>query len=148
MLDSYQLHSTSPMTQEMASSSESSRAPFSRFDLPGLNLPLNWQPCEPHQAYRWEDKNYTSYYVPASGEGKNLFRTALNDSDVESGYTSFVFPINNVRFVLRHLQPASDNIERIHYASDHEPFDRQARLGGKGKISQLFSFLDHPLTYF
>jgi hypothetical protein len=74
-------------TWKMTSSTKMEK-PFSRFDLPGLNLPLNWQPCEAHEATRWEGEKYIRYSVPATGEGKNLFPTALSDTDVESGDTA------------------------------------------------------------
>lgn len=68
----------------------STEKPFSRFDLPGLNLPLNWQPCGTHQEWRWEGPNYVQFPVPARGEGKALLRSVVNDIDVESGYASYV----------------------------------------------------------
>jgi hypothetical protein len=57
--------------------------PFSRFQLPGLNLPLNWTP---HQEYLVDSTKYKyrtkmRETFPAQGEGKDLFRTALNDPD-------------------------------------------------------------------
>lgn len=49
---------------------------MSRFDLPGLNLPLNWTP------------NADSYSGKARGEGRDLIKTALNEADINDGYTS------------------------------------------------------------
>lgn len=57
---------------------------FSRFHLPGLNLPLNWEPHGPYS--KWKENKVVQY--AASGEGKDLFRTALNENDMWEGYTS------------------------------------------------------------
>jgi hypothetical protein len=59
----------------MATSS-SAENPLSRFDLPGLNLPLNWQPT------------YDRYGISAAREGEVLFKTALNGKDVDDGAAS------------------------------------------------------------
>jgi hypothetical protein len=69
-----------------------------RFQLPGLNLPLNWTPHakylkidEPDYDYRTfarERKTPRKIEVPAQGDGKDLFRTALSDADVQDGKTS------------------------------------------------------------
>lgn len=56
--------------------SMASTSPMSRFDLPGLNLPLNWTP------------NADSYREKARGEGRDLIKTALNDVDIDDGYTA------------------------------------------------------------
>jgi hypothetical protein len=57
--------------------------PFSRFQLPGLNLPLNWAPRKEYWAEYTKDKSRTKIRekIPGKGEGKDLFRTALNDPD-------------------------------------------------------------------
>jgi hypothetical protein len=54
----------------------SAKKPLSRFDLPGLNLPLNWQPA------------YNCYGIFAAREGEALFKTALNGKDVDDGAAS------------------------------------------------------------
>jgi hypothetical protein len=66
----------------------------SRFDLPGLNLPLNWEPYEPHEPHELHEPNMrsgnpNSSYAPVQKRGKKLFRTALNESDIFDGYTAF-----------------------------------------------------------
>jgi hypothetical protein len=77
-------------TRTMASSTGSSR--FSRFQLPGLNLPLNWTPHEPYTKFTYApnsgNNNMITTNYPVQGEGKNLFRTALNDADCSDGYVS------------------------------------------------------------
>lgn len=52
---------------------------WSRFKLPGLNLPLNWTPGSP-------------YGGPCSGEGRPLFPTALSGYDICDGWASWVSP--------------------------------------------------------
>jgi hypothetical protein len=59
----------------MATSS-SAEKPLSRFNLPGLNLPLNWQPT------------YDRYGIFAGPEREVLFKTALNGKDVDDGAAS------------------------------------------------------------
>lgn len=80
----------------MSSSTTTETTRQQRFNLPGLNLPLNWTP---HARYR---KNEAYKYaaldrvgdssrmiaVPAQGDGKDLFQTALSDADVQDGKTS------------------------------------------------------------
>ena len=65
---------------------------FSRFQLPGLNLPINWTPHEAYSKYTYlpSGNAYEMIHtrMPAQGEGKNLFRTALNDANCEDGYVS------------------------------------------------------------
>jgi hypothetical protein len=71
------------------SAPDSKPSGFSRFQLPGLNLPLNWTPHEPYMKHTYvpnSDMGQTHY--PVQGEGKNLFRTALNDADCSDGYVS------------------------------------------------------------
>ena len=60
-----------------------------RFDLPGLNLPLNWTPHAEFTKHELDDKyELHSTKIPPQGEGVNLFPVALNDRDVNGGYTS------------------------------------------------------------
>ncbi|CZR51823.1 uncharacterized protein PAC_01700 [Phialocephala subalpina] len=54
--------------------------PWSRFNLPGLNLPLNWSPGK---------------VEGVDGEGRPLFKTALNDADLSDGYVSL--PLTTLR---------------------------------------------------
>jgi hypothetical protein len=72
--------------------SSDARSNFSRFQLPGLNLPLNWTPHEPYSKYTYAPNSGRSHTIttnyPVQGEGKNLFRTALNDADCSGGYVS------------------------------------------------------------
>jgi hypothetical protein len=49
---------------------------FSRFDLPGLNLPLNWHPSAVHEHL-------------AIGQSNALFQTALSGDDIENGYIAY-----------------------------------------------------------
>jgi hypothetical protein len=62
--------------------------PFSRFNLPGLNLPLNFRPHPANHKYNAKSVSYTQ--IPAKGEGQDLFRTALNGIDVngDGGYVA------------------------------------------------------------
>jgi hypothetical protein len=69
-----------------------------RFQLPGFNLPLNWTPHEKY--FKIDEPGYDkrSFFqmrktpkkieVPAQGDGKNLFQTALSDADIQDGKTS------------------------------------------------------------
>jgi len=50
--------------------------PMSQFDLPGLNLPLNWTPSKG----TWGRK--------ARGGGRDLIHTALNETDMSDGWTA------------------------------------------------------------
>lgn len=59
---------------------------FSRFQLPGLNLPLNWVPSAPSTS----TSTGTAVIIPGQGEGKDLFRNALNDYDVQNDHTAWV----------------------------------------------------------
>jgi hypothetical protein len=63
--------------------------PVPRNQLPGLNLPLNWTP---HAAFINNGNEYSDYpmeaEVPAQGDGRELFRTALSDAGVMDGKTS------------------------------------------------------------
>lgn len=80
------------------SSSLTAPQKYTRFSLPGLNLPLNWTPHETYRSYR--DGNHGT--VTAQGDGKNLFRTALNYADVDGGYTSL--PLTQLReFTMLHI---------------------------------------------
>ena len=65
-----------------------SSAPFSRFELPGLNLPLNFTPNGPATDFNYEAKKMVSR--PGQGEGQKLFKTALNAPDVngDGGYVA------------------------------------------------------------
>ncbi|KAF8864890.1 hypothetical protein BDZ45DRAFT_613502 [Acephala macrosclerotiorum] len=56
------------------------REPWSRFKLPGLNLPLDWSPGR---------------IEGVDGEGRPLFRTALNETDLSDGYISL--PLTTLR---------------------------------------------------
>jgi hypothetical protein len=77
-----------------STTTETTRQP--RFDLPGLNLPLNWTPhakYRKNEAYRYGALNRRGDMskmteVPAQGDGKDLFQTALSDVDVQEGKTS------------------------------------------------------------
>jgi len=69
------------------------REEFSRFQLPGLNLPINWTPHERYTRTEYHSEpgmEPTVTVYPAQGEGLDLFRTALNDADVDNGYVSYV----------------------------------------------------------
>jgi hypothetical protein len=50
---------------------------FTRFHLPGLNLPLNWVPHEDYIDIEEEPR----IKVPAQGEGNDLFPSALDTAD-------------------------------------------------------------------
>jgi hypothetical protein len=75
-----------------------------RFQLPGLNLPLNWTPHEKYLKINEPGYDYATFArmcktpkkieVPAQGDGKNLFRTALSDA-VQDGKTSSVSTSQN-----------------------------------------------------
>ncbi len=66
----------------MASSAPAPVA-FSRFQLPGLNLPLNWTPHAASEKIDFGSENVTMEpkHIPAQGEGSELFKTALNEAD-------------------------------------------------------------------
>jgi hypothetical protein len=68
----------------MSTSTTARQEPHTRFSLPGLNLSLNWTP---HGAYTEYNRAGKTPF-PAQGDGKDLFRTALNDADVDGGWTS------------------------------------------------------------
>ena len=71
------------------SASDSEPSGFSRFQLPGLNLPLNWTPHKPYTKHTYVPNSAMERtYYPTQGEGQNLFRTALNDADCSGGYVS------------------------------------------------------------
>jgi len=61
---------------------------YTHFMLPGFNLPLNWTPHEKYIKHEYINGNSISTEHPAQGEGKNLFPTALNDADIDGGWTS------------------------------------------------------------
>lgn len=76
------------ISRTMASSA-TTPVEFPRFQLPGLNLPLNWTPNAKYRKYEYDDKQVMQGIdVPAQGDGVDLFKTALNDADVSGGYTS------------------------------------------------------------
>jgi hypothetical protein len=62
--------------------------PMSRFDLPGLNLPLNFRPHPGESRYDPVSKKLAPFAF--KGEGQNLFRTALNsiDENGDGGYVA------------------------------------------------------------
>jgi hypothetical protein len=82
--------SSSPMIAEPTSQP--------RFQLPGLNLPLNWTPHAKYLKIDDPEYDYASFArmrktprtieVAAQGDGKDLFRTALSDTDIQNGKTS------------------------------------------------------------
>jgi len=65
----------------------SDHAQLSRFDLPGLNLPLNWVPNVPASTVVGESVTKTSPHEFKRGEARNLLKTALNESDMTDGTT-------------------------------------------------------------
>ncbi|RDB28808.1 hypothetical protein Hypma_014802 [Hypsizygus marmoreus] len=63
---------------------------LTRFQLPGFGLPLNFIPCA------------ESSEGPAKGEGRELFRNALNMWDIQDGYVQL--PLTTLReFTMLHL---------------------------------------------
>lgn len=80
----------------MSSSTTTETTRQMRFDLPGLNLPLNWTPhakYRKNEGYKYAALNRVGDVsrmteVPAQGDGKDLFQTALSDADVQDGKTS------------------------------------------------------------
>ncbi|RDB22804.1 hypothetical protein Hypma_010044 [Hypsizygus marmoreus] len=63
---------------------------LTRFQLPGFGLPLNFTPCA------------ESPFGPAKGEGRDLFRNALDMRDIQSGYV--LLPLTTLReFTMLHL---------------------------------------------
>jgi hypothetical protein len=56
-----------------------------RFDLPGLNLPLNWTPNDKYRKYENVGGYARKVDVSAQGVGKNLFPTALDDANIDGG---------------------------------------------------------------
>ena len=60
---------------------EGPKMPFTRFSLPGLNLPLNWTPRPARIIREWVDSKVVMINDPATGEGQELFSTALNAED-------------------------------------------------------------------
>ena len=60
---------------------EGPKMPFSRFSLPGLNLPLNWTPRPARIIRELVDSKEVMINDPATGEGQELFSTALNAED-------------------------------------------------------------------
>lgn len=64
---------------DMMTANAPQRSSQGRFDLPGLNLPLNWTPHEEYHRSWGENP----YYFPSQGDGKNLFPTALDDAHLE-----------------------------------------------------------------
>jgi hypothetical protein len=98
---------------------------FSRFQLPGLNLPLNWEPYGPDS--KWDGTKMVQ--CTASGEGRSLFRTALNDHDVMEGYAAYVSWLIRPNFSqvvadLLIMQPSSNSLERVHNATYNGCVDR------------------------
>ncbi len=80
----------------MSSSMTRERTRQQRSDLPGLNLALNWTPhakyCK-NEAYKHAALNRMGDIskmtgVPAQGDSKDLFQTALSDADVQDGKAS------------------------------------------------------------
>ena len=67
-----------------------SSVPFSRFELPGLNLPLNFTPNPPGTNFNYEAEKMVS--TLGQGEGQKLFKTALNapDKNGDGGYVAWV----------------------------------------------------------
>lgn len=68
----------SPKTVQQATTG----CPQARFDLPGLNLPLNWTPHKEYTKYSQPDR----LAFPKQGDGMDLFPTALNDQSLTDGY--------------------------------------------------------------
>lgn len=71
--------------------------PQARFDLPGLNLPLNWTPHEKFSKLRGHGKKLVwsppptaddILVYPPQGDGKDLFPTALDDGNMVDGKCS------------------------------------------------------------
>lgn len=58
---------------------------LSRFDLPGLNLPLNFTPHKAHVKWSYSSgqPGGTRISVPATGEEKDLFPSALSNIKAE-----------------------------------------------------------------
>ena len=68
----------SPKTVQQATTG----CPQARFDLPGLNLPLNWTPHKEYTKYSQPDR----LAFPKQGDGMDLFPMALNDQSLTDGY--------------------------------------------------------------
>jgi hypothetical protein len=92
---------------------------MSRFDLPGLNLPLNWTPPT-HTKGKYVNNKYTSEYV-------GMFRTALNDLDRNEGWTSWVLCVCwcflRDEWGINIRKSPSYYIEGVYYVACHEFFD-------------------------
>lgn len=57
----------------------------SRFDLPGLNLPLNWLPNRPGR--KWTEIGFVE---EPSIEGRYAFPSLLDDTEIEESLVSYV----------------------------------------------------------
>lgn len=64
--------------------SPSPAAPSLRFQLPGLNMPLNWVPNIPYSSHT---KNTTVEHL-TQGDTKDLFPSPLNSADLSYESTS------------------------------------------------------------
>jgi Protein of unknown function (DUF4246) len=69
----------------------SSSTKLSRFDLPSLNLPLNFTPHKAYvkRLYVGGLEGTKQITVPATGEEKDLLPSALSDNDGNSQYEPF-----------------------------------------------------------
>jgi len=68
------------------------RQSFTRFQLPGFGLPLNFAPYEAYDTKKWNGKKevYEPVHVEAAGEGVSLLPNALNSRDLYGGSASYV----------------------------------------------------------
>jgi hypothetical protein len=60
---------------------------FTRFQLPGFGLPLDFAPYEGYDTQKWNGKKreYEPVHVDSAGEGVKLLPNALNSNDLDGG---------------------------------------------------------------
>jgi hypothetical protein len=68
-------------------------ADYTRFRLPGLNLPVDFEPNTKPKILRVEvaDGVATTYIQEPQGSGKDLLQTALREAQIREGFIGYVF---------------------------------------------------------
>jgi hypothetical protein len=63
----------------------------SRFYLPGLNLPVDFEPTSsPKKKTDFSNTEITKYIAPPPESGRDLLQTALSDTQIRNGFSAYV----------------------------------------------------------
>lgn len=74
-------------------------ADYTRSHLPGLSLPVDFEPHARPRRFRGND-NIVMITVEPQGSGRDLMQTALSDAEIRSGFSSLVASFHYIQRTL------------------------------------------------